>query len=65
VQRRFTDGVLTNYPKTERSRRSVPLTTRALVAYERLPARLSTRLVFPAPEGGIHLDRQLAHARVV
>jgi integrase len=55
VQRRFADGVLTSFPKTERSRRSVPLTMRALVAYERLPARLATRLVFPAPRGG-HLS---------
>jgi integrase len=45
VQRRFADGMLTNYPKTERSRRSVPLTERALAAYERVPARLATRLV--------------------
>lgn len=52
VQRRYADGVLTAFPKTERSRRSVPLTARALEAYERLPAQLSTRLVFPAPEGG-------------
>jgi integrase len=52
VQRRFADGVLTNFPKTERSRRSVPLTGRALAAYERLPAQLETRLVFPAPKGG-------------
>ncbi len=52
VQRRFADGVLTGFPKTERSRRSVPLTERALAAYERLPAQLATRLVFPAPRGG-------------
>jgi integrase len=52
VQRRFADGVLTNFPKTERSRRSIPLTERALDAYERLPAQLHTRLVFPAPKGG-------------
>jgi integrase len=50
VQRRFADGVLTPFPKT--ARRGVPLTSRALEAYERLPAQLSTRLVFPAPEGG-------------
>jgi integrase len=57
VQRRVADGVLTAFPKTVRSRRSVPLTTRALGAYERLPAQLGTRLVFPAPEGGyINLD---------
>jgi hypothetical protein len=52
VQRRFADGVLTAFPKTERSRRRVPLTARALDAYDRLPAQLQTRLVFPAPRGG-------------
>jgi integrase len=52
VQRRFADGVLTPYPKTERSRRRVPLTARALVAYKRLPPRLDSPLVFPAPLGG-------------
>jgi integrase len=52
VQRRFADGVLTNFPKTERSRRSISLTECALDAYERLPAQLHTRLVFPAPKGG-------------
>lgn len=52
VQRRFADGVLTAFPKTERSRRRVPLTERALDAYDRLPAQLQTRLVFPAPKGG-------------
>ena len=51
VQRRFADGVLTPYPKTERSRRRVPLTARALDAIERLPPRLDTPLVFPAPRG--------------
>jgi integrase len=35
----------------------VPLTARAVDAYERLPAQLSTRLAFPAPEGGyVNLD---------
>jgi integrase len=52
VQRRFADGVLTPFPKTERSRRRVPLTARALAAYKRLPPRLDTPLVFPAPRGG-------------
>jgi integrase len=52
VQRRFADGVLTPYPKTERSRRRVPLTERALAAYKALPPRLDTPLVFPAPQGG-------------
>jgi integrase len=52
VQRRFADGVLTPYPKTARSRRRVPLTTRALVALDELPARLDTPLLFPAARGG-------------
>jgi integrase len=52
VQRRYADGVLTPYPKTERSRRRVPLTASALAAYKRLPPRLDTPLVFPAARGG-------------
>ena len=52
VQRRVSDGVVTPYPKTELSRRRVPLTSRALAAYKRLPPRLDTPLVFPAPQGG-------------
>jgi integrase len=57
VQRRFSDGVLTPYPKTERSRRRVPLTVRALAAVQALPPRVDTPLVFPAPRGGhIGLD---------
>jgi integrase len=55
VQRRYADGVLTPYPKT--SRRRIPLTARALAAYEALPPRLDTPLVFPAARGGhIGLD---------
>jgi integrase len=53
VVRRVSDGVVTPYPKTQRRR--VPLTSRALDAYRRLPARIDTPLVFPAPEGG-HLN---------
>jgi integrase len=57
VQRRYADNVLTPYPKTERSRRRVPLTARALSALDALPARLDTPLLFPAPQGGhIGLD---------
>jgi integrase len=52
VQRRVADGVVTPYPKTERSRRRVPLTARALAAFKRLPPQLDTPLVLPAPEGG-------------
>lgn len=57
VQRRYADGLLTPFPKTERSRRRVPLTDRAWEAVESLPPRLSTPLLFPAAEGGyIGLD---------
>ena len=47
------DGVVTPYPKTARSRRRVPLTTRALLALDALPPRLDTPLLFPAPSGGL------------
>lgn len=43
--------------KTSRSRRQVPLSPRAIAAVDELPARLHTRLLFPAPKGGlINLD---------
>jgi integrase len=55
VQRRASDGVVTPYPKAERSRRRVPLTTRALVALDQLSPRIDTPLMFPAPRGGLLL----------
>jgi len=55
VQRRWSKGVATPYPKT--ARRRVPLTARAMAALDRLPPRLDTPLLFPAPGGGhIALD---------
>lgn len=57
VQRRYADGVLTAFPKTERSRRSVPLTERALAAYESLPAQLQDTTGLPGTQGRPHLDR--------
>jgi integrase len=57
VQRRFADGRLTPYPKTESSRRRVPLSAKALSALESLKARVDTPVLFPAPKGGyIGLD---------
>jgi integrase len=57
VQRRFADGLLTPYPKTQRSRRRVPLSARAIAAVETLPPRVDTPLLFPAAQGGhIGLD---------
>lgn len=55
VARRFADGVLTPYPKTQRRR--VPLTARALAAVDALAPRIDSPLLFPAPAGGnISLD---------
>jgi integrase len=52
VLRKFANGRLSPYPKTERSRRRVPLTARALAALDSLPPRLDTPLLFPAAKGG-------------
>lgn len=52
VQRRFSQGRLTPYPKTVRSRRRIPLTKRAQDAVGALLPRIDTPLLFPAPKGG-------------
>ena len=50
--RRVIAGGRVKEPKTERSRRRVPLTARATIALESVPRRLDTRLAFASPRGG-------------
>ena len=57
VERTIVDGVAKSHGKTSRSRRRVPLSTRALAALDSLPPRIDTPLVFATPRGGpIRLD---------
>lgn len=53
VRRTVSSGEVVELGKTTRSRRQVPLSRRALAALERLPPRLDTPRLFPAPEGGL------------
>jgi integrase len=53
VERTCAYGVTKSYGKTARSRRRVPLSTRALDALEVTPRRLDVRLVFPGHRGGV------------
>jgi integrase len=57
VRRTVSSGEIVELAKTHRSRRQVPLSSRALTALDALPARLDVRLLFPAPSGTVlHLD---------
>jgi integrase len=49
-------------PKTERSRRRVPVRARVVEAIRAQPPRLDTPLVFPAPRGG-HIDGEKFRSR--
>ena len=53
VRRTLSDGKVVELAKTDRSRRQVPLTRRALAALDEIPPRLDTRLLFPAARGGV------------
>jgi integrase len=53
VRRTVSSGEVVELGKTGRSRRQVPLSRRALDALDALPARLDTRLLFPALGGGL------------
>ena len=49
------DGLLeVRGTKTRRSHRSVPVPSRAAQALSELPPRVDTRLLFPAPQGGLY-----------
>jgi integrase len=55
VRQTVVRGSRKDYGKTTRSRRSVPLTARAIAAVESLPPRLDSPLLFPAASGK-HID---------
>jgi integrase len=53
VRRTVSSGEVVELGKTARSRRQVPLSTRAVAALDALPARLDTPLLWPSPTGGL------------
>lgn len=53
VRQTVSNGEVVDLGKTSRSRRQVPLSPRALDALDRLPLRIDTPLLFPAPNGGV------------
>ena len=53
VRRSVSSGEVVELAKTERSRRQVPLTPRALSALDELAPRLDTPRLWPAPAGGL------------
>jgi integrase len=53
VRRTVSGGEVVDLGKTQRSRRQVPLSARALDALDLSPPRLDTPLLFPAERGGI------------
>jgi integrase len=53
VRRTVSSGEVVELGKTSRSRRQVPLSSRALAVLDALPPRLDTPLLWTAPEGGL------------
>jgi integrase len=53
VRRTLSDGDVVELAKTDRSRRQVPLTRRALAALDEIPPRLDTALLFAAVRGRV------------
>ena len=53
VRRTLSDGEVVELAKTDRSRRQVPLSRRALAALDAIPPRLDTPRLFPAVQGGV------------